>query len=56
MTDRHNIKPKSVRLPASLMAWLKQQAKKENRSAHAIIIAAIEEYRDRRGGPTKGGT
>ncbi|MEO3826243.1 hypothetical protein [Actinomadura sp. B10D3] len=38
----------AARLPSDLDAWLDEVATAENRSKNAILIAALEEYRQRR--------
>lgn len=43
--DRHKHKPKSVRIPGGLLAWLGEQAAMEGRRPNAVIVAALEEYR-----------
>ena len=45
--DRHKHKPKSVRIPGGLLAWLADQAAIEGRRPNAVIVAALEEYRER---------
>ena len=59
--DRHKHKPKSVRIPGGLLAWLADQAVMEGRKPNAVIVAALEEYRANHGGmavppPVRGGT
>jgi hypothetical protein len=48
--DRHLHKPKSVRIPGGLLAWLAEQATMEGRKPNAVIVAALEEYRANHGG------
>ncbi|HLV74459.1 hypothetical protein FHX41_1340 [Actinomadura hallensis] len=38
----------AARLPADLDAWLDQVASEERQSKNAILITALEEYRQRR--------
>jgi len=38
----------AARLPAELDAWLEEAAAAEQRSKNAILISALEEYRQRR--------
>ncbi|MCP9953863.1 hypothetical protein [Actinomadura madurae] len=39
----------AARLPSNLDAWLDEFATAEHRSTNAILIAVLEEYRQRRG-------
>ncbi|TDE30687.1 Arc family DNA-binding protein [Actinomadura sp. 6K520] len=38
----------AARLPAELDAWLEEVASSEHRSKNAVLITALEEYRQRR--------
>lgn len=46
-TDRHKVKPMSLRLPEALSAWVKEYAAREGIPVRQVILAAIAEKRDR---------
>ena len=48
--DRHKVKPKAVRMPGGLLAWYQSRAESEDRPVNAVIVEALEEYRQRHGG------
>ena len=52
-TDRHKNPPKAVRMPDGLLAWYEQHAEASGQSVNGALVAALEEYRQRRDG---GGT
>jgi predicted DNA-binding protein len=41
----HNERQTAFRLPEDLLAWLRDQAKREDRTMTAIVRRALEEYR-----------
>jgi len=45
--DRHKSSPKAIRMPDGLDAWYRQRADAEGRTMNALLVAALEEYRDR---------
>jgi len=45
MADRHKRPPKAVRLPDGLEAWLRAYANSTGQSVNAVIVEAIEAYR-----------
>ena len=47
MPDRHKSHPKTVRMPGGLLAWFKQFAETEGKPVNAVLVAALEEYRQR---------
>lgn len=48
MADRHKSKPKAVRMPGGLLAWYEAIAAAEGRAVNAVLVEALEEYRQRR--------
>jgi predicted DNA-binding protein len=42
MTDRHRIKPLSLRLPEALSAWVYAQAEQTGKPVRRIIVEAVE--------------
>ncbi len=47
MADRHKITPKAVRMPDGLLAWYEQFAEAEGKPVNAVLVAALEEFRQR---------
>jgi hypothetical protein len=64
MTDRHKRPPKAVRMPGGLLAWYKAEAERRGQTVNALIVAALEEFRQeaesgataRAGAPEPGAT
>lgn len=52
MTDRHKSKPKAVRMPDGLLAWYQQRAEETGQPVNALLVAALEDYRQRHEGET----
>jgi hypothetical protein len=52
VTDRHKANPKAVRMPDGLLAWYEQHAKDTGQFVNAVLVAALEDYRQRHGGGT----
>lgn len=50
MADRHKTKPKAVRMPGGLLAWYEAEAKRTSQTVNGLLVAALEEHRQREGG------
>ncbi len=50
MADRHKSKPKAVRMPDGLLAWYEQHAGDTSRTVNAVLVGALEDYRQRHEG------
>lgn len=50
MADRHKAKPKAVRLPGGLLAWYQEFAAAGGKPVNAVLVAALEEFRQRHTG------
>lgn len=46
MPDRHLTKPKAVRMPGGLLAWIEGYAAKHGQPVNAVIVKALEEFRE----------
>jgi hypothetical protein len=50
MTDRHKVKPMSLRFPEALSAWLREHSEATGMPVRQIVLRAVEDYRARRDG------
>jgi hypothetical protein len=48
--DRHKSNPKTVRLPGGLEAWYQQRATETGQPLNALLVAVLEDYRQRHDG------
>jgi predicted DNA-binding protein len=47
MSDRHKVKPMSLRLPEDLRQWVEHEAERTGKPVRRVILEAIEAARDR---------
>ena len=52
MPDRHKNPPKAVRMPDGLLAWYEDRAADTGQPVNALIVAALEDNRQRQDGAT----
>jgi hypothetical protein len=45
--DRHAANPKTVRMPGGLLAWYEQHAEATGQPVNAVLVKALQEYRER---------
>ena len=48
--DRHKNHPKTVRMPAGLLAWYQERATATSEPVNALLVAALEDHRRRHDG------